>query len=111
MLFAEMRSRHSIVCSTESRKLGTDSAGLFIVVSLRHFWCVAFKDRKGEDIFRKDADRSEIARMRNDPDKYFKIWREFNTKEPPASWLVWPHSESKGWCDQVTGTLNHNTVS
>lgn len=75
------------------------------------FWCVVFKDRKGEDLYRKDADRSEIQRMRNDPDKYFKIWREFNTKEPPASWMVWPHSESKGWCDQVTGQLDQHTVS
>ena len=75
------------------------------------FWCVVFKDRKGEDLYRKDADRSEIQRMRNDPDKYFKIWREFNTKEPPASWMVWPHSETKGWCDQVTGQLDQHTVS
>ena len=69
------------------------------------FWCVAFKDKNGEDIFRKDADTNEIQRMRADPDKYFKIWREFNTKDRPASWLVWPHSKSKGWCDQITGGL------
>ena len=69
------------------------------------FWCVAFKDENGEDLFRKDADKNEIQRMRADPDKYFKIWREFNTKKKPNSWLVWPHSESTGWCDQITGSL------
>jgi len=69
------------------------------------FWCVAFKDESGDEIFRKDADDHEIKRMRNDPDKYFKIWREFNCKSRPKQWLVWPHSKSAGWCDQVTGSL------
>jgi hypothetical protein len=69
------------------------------------FWCVAFNDEKGETLFRKDADQNEIDRMKNDPDGYFKIWREFNASQPPDSWLVWPHSKAKGWCDQVTGSL------
>jgi len=29
----------------------------------------------------------------------------------PSHWVVWPHSESKGWCDRITGQLNHNAVS
>ena len=69
------------------------------------FWCVAFKDKNGEDIYRKDADQAEIERMKKDPDGYCKVWREFQTDKKPHSWLVWPHSRSKGWCDQVTGTL------
>jgi len=58
----------------------------------------------------KDADKDEIIRMMNDPDKYCKVWREFNAEEMPHSWLVWPHSVSKGWADPITGFLN-NTVS
>jgi glycosyltransferase involved in cell wall biosynthesis len=69
------------------------------------FWCVAFKDEQGNDLFRKDADENEIQRMKSDPDGYFKIWREFNIKTKPKSWLVWPHSKSKGWCDQIVGNL------
>jgi hypothetical protein len=69
------------------------------------FWVVAFHDEKGETIFRKDADRNEINRMFLDRDKYCKIWREFNAESRPKKWLVWPHSASKGWCDQTSGDL------
>jgi glycosyltransferase involved in cell wall biosynthesis len=69
------------------------------------FWCVAFKDENDNDIFRKDADESEIARMKNDPDNYCKVWREFSTEIKPKKWVVWPHSKSKGWCDIIQGTL------
>jgi hypothetical protein len=75
------------------------------------FWVVAFHDSKDETIFRKDADKNEIAGYMRDPDKYCKVWREFPTKELPKYWVVWPHSESKGWCDRITGQLNHSVVS
>jgi hypothetical protein len=67
------------------------------------FWAVAFKDKDDQDIYRKDADSNEIKNMMNDPDKYCKIWREFQTSEKPSSWIVWPHSISKGWADPITG--------
>lgn len=70
-----------------------------------NFWCVAFKDNEGKDVYRQDADKDEIDRMFNDPDKYCKVWREFNAEEMPHSWLVWPHSVSKGWADPITGVL------
>ena len=70
------------------------------------FWCVAFKDENGQDVYRQDADVSEINRVKNDPDGYIKLWREFNTTIQPKSWLVWPHSTSKGWADPIVGNLN-----
>ena len=69
------------------------------------FWVVAFHNEKDETIFRKDADINEIKRMMNDPDNYCKVWREFPTTQKPKYWVVWPHSESKGWCDRITGNL------
>ena len=69
------------------------------------FWVVAFHDEKGETIFRKDADNNEIARLKSDPDKYCKIWREFQTTVQPKKWVVWPHSTSKGWCDKIEGKI------
>ncbi len=69
------------------------------------FWVVAFHDEKDETIFRKDADKAEIQRMMNDPDGYCKVWREFQTSHKPKYWVVWPYSESKGWCDRITGNL------
>lgn len=71
------------------------------------FWVVAFhRDGEGDTtIFRKDADKNEIARLMSDPDKYCKIWREFETSYQPKYWVVWPFSSSKGWCERITGNL------
>lgn len=71
------------------------------------FWVVAFhRDGEGDTtLYRKDADKMEIKRLMNDPDKYCKIWREFETSHKPTYWVVWPHSESKGWCERITGNL------
>jgi glycosyltransferase involved in cell wall biosynthesis len=69
------------------------------------FWAVAFHDENDETIYRKDADSSEINRMKNDPDGYCKVWREFQTTVKPKYWVVWPHSVSKGWGERITGNL------
>lgn len=69
------------------------------------FWAVAFKDKDGQDMYRKDADEAEIKRMKTDSDGYCKVWRSFDTKERPSSWIVWPHSKSKGWADPITGNI------
>jgi glycosyltransferase involved in cell wall biosynthesis len=69
------------------------------------FWCVAFHDENDETLYRKDADKSEIDRMLNDPDKYCKVWREFQTTSKPKYWVVWPFSKSKGWSEKITGFL------
>ena len=75
------------------------------------FWVVAFHGANDDTLFRKDADKNEIQGYFRDPDKYCKIWRDFQTDTLPTYWVVWPHSESKGWCDRLTGQLNHNLVS
>jgi hypothetical protein len=69
------------------------------------FWVVAFHNEKDETIYRQDADKGEVDRMLRDPDGYCKVWREFLTDSKPKYWVVWPHSESKGWCDRITGNL------
>jgi len=69
------------------------------------FWVVAFHNEQDETIFRKDADVNEINRMKNDPDGYCKVWREFQTSHKPKYWVVWPYSTSKGWCERITGNL------
>jgi hypothetical protein len=75
------------------------------------FWVVAFHNDKDDTLYRKDSDKNEISGYFKDPDKYCKVWREFPTDEMPTYWVVWPHSESKGWCDRITGRLTHNHVS
>lgn len=70
-----------------------------------NFWAVIFKDKNDQEIYRKDADKEEILNMKQDPDNYCKVWREFETDVMPSSWIVWPHSESKGWMKQIQGNL------
>ena len=70
------------------------------------YWVVAFHDDNDETLYRRDADKNEINSMMNDPDKYCKIWRDFQTTKQPKYWVVWPYSTSKGWCDRITGQLN-----
>jgi len=69
------------------------------------FWVVAFHDKNDNTMYRKDSDEYEIAEYFKDPDGYCKVWREFQTKERPAYWVVWPFSKSKGWCERITGNL------
>ena len=69
------------------------------------FWVVAFHDHNDETIFRKDADKHEIQGFFRDPDGYCKVWRTFNAEQKPSYWVVWPHSESKGWGERMTGNL------
>lgn len=69
-------------------------------------WAVAFEDKHGKEIYRQDANKEEIARILSQPyetDKFAHIWRNFYTEEIPVTWIVWPHSESKGWTDRLTG--------
>lgn len=69
------------------------------------FWVVAFENDKGETIYRQDADKAEIERMKNDVDGYYKVWRIFNIEDKPVKWVIWPHSEKDGWCDRMEGTI------
>lgn len=69
------------------------------------FWVVAFHDENDNTLYRKDADPNEINTMKNDPDGYCKVWREFPTTAKPKYWVVWPYSKSKGWCQRLTGNL------
>lgn len=71
------------------------------------FWCVAFHDRYGRELFRKDCDANEIKGMikaSEDKDGWINIWREYNGPKP-HKWVVWPFSTSKQWCEKLEGRL------
>jgi len=72
------------------------------------FWVIAFKDEDDNELYRQDADKHEIERLINDIEntsEFHNIWREFETKKKPYKWIVWPHSESKGWMPISEGIL------
>jgi len=69
------------------------------------FWAVIFEDEKGEPIHREDLDKTKVENYINGSNDMFDIWKEFETVRQPRKWIVWPHSESKGWCEKLEGTL------
>jgi hypothetical protein len=69
------------------------------------FWVVAFEDEHGNELHRQDANTEEVRNIKNDPDGYCKIWRTFNAAAQPKKWIVWPYSESHGWCNRLTGDI------
>jgi hypothetical protein len=72
---------------------------------IRYIESVAFENEQGETIYRQDAQSDEIKNIKNDPDGYGKVWREFPTHQKPVKWVVWPYSTSQGWCDKIEGNL------
>jgi len=70
------------------------------------FWAVIFQNENDEDMDRHDLTSETINQLKLETEgEFYNIWREFETKERPHKWIVWPHSVSKGWCTQVTGLL------
>ncbi len=70
------------------------------------FWAVAFEDENGVEIHRNDAGPDEIRMLLSRPieqDKFVHIWRSFYAENRPKKWIVWPHSEGKGWQERLTG--------
>ena len=72
-------------------------------------WVVAFKDDKGEELIRLDADENELKNLiSSDPkDEFVRMWREFETSIIPRKWLVWPHSKEKGWMPIIESEIPH----
>jgi hypothetical protein len=71
-------------------------------------WAIAFEDESGQEIYRQDANESEIQSILSIPyeqDKFSHIWRNFYSDKMPVRWVVWPHSASKGWQNRLSGTL------
>lgn len=68
-------------------------------------WAVAFEDIDGNEIYRRDALKEEIQKMKMDTDRYCKLWRTFHTVAQPKKWIVWPHSISNGWELRLTGNI------
>ena len=69
------------------------------------FWAVIFEDEDGTPIHREDLNKQQIDTYLNGSDDTFNVWKEFETVRQPQKWIVWPHSESKGWLEKIEGKL------
>jgi hypothetical protein len=73
------------------------------------FFAIAFLDDKGNDIYRRDAEKSEVLALftENKDDQFIHIWRTFEHPDKPYSWRVWPHTESKGWMERIEQVISY----
>lgn len=74
-------------------------------------WVVALMNKDGVEIYRQDVPAEETKQMLSVPyetDKFIHIWRSFYSDTMPTSWVVWPHSISKGWMDRITNNFKTN---
>jgi hypothetical protein len=70
-----------------------------------HFWYVGVHDAAGQEIYRADADRKEVASLLAGDTPHAVVSRQFETDRIPATWTVWPVSDSKGWLEKVEGPV------
>jgi glycosyltransferase involved in cell wall biosynthesis len=69
------------------------------------FWAVIFEDSSGGVLHRQDLNKQEVEQALKTTEDFVKIWRTFNTEKKPYKWVVWPHSESKGWLNKMEQIL------
>jgi hypothetical protein len=72
-------------------------------------FAIALLDADGKDLYRQDMTIQEMDGLRNQEadDQFVHIWRDFESAIAPDSWRIWPHSESKGWCDRIENKINY----
>lgn len=69
------------------------------------FWYVGFHDSAGTELYRQDAQATELAERLAGGADTVTLEREFSTEQEPATWTVLPHSASQGWLQSVTGPI------
>jgi hypothetical protein len=69
------------------------------------FWSVIFEDEEGNNINRKDLTKDEVSNLLKTTEDDIKIWRTFEIDRKPHKWVVWPHSETRGWINKIEGRL------
>lgn len=82
--------------------------GSLIEQDYDHF-AVSLLDIEGNDIYRQDADETEVKSLfsQDASDQFIHVWREYEYPQKAHSWRVWPHSKSKGWCDRIEQTIRY----
>ncbi|WP_433972755.1 GlcNAc-transferase family protein [Tunturiibacter lichenicola] len=68
------------------------------------FWYLGIRDEGGTEINRQDISRQQLAELPATEPTIVLVC-EFESGTIPASWIVWPVSESLGWLAKLEGRL------
>ena len=73
------------------------------------FFAIAFHDKEDKEICRLDASADEVASILGSLDpsaSHLTIWREFQYKSIPHSWIFWPRSASSGYGERIQNNIS-----
>ncbi len=85
--------------------LAIEKAALPAGVDDYHFWYVGVHDESGREIVRQDLDREGVRAALATADAQAIVHCAFETDRVPASWTVWPVSDSRGWLERIDGPV------
>ena len=68
------------------------------------FCAVIMEQEDGTSVYRKDLQADEIINKLTSEGEWMHINVDMQGQKP-FKWIVWPHSESKGWCEKIEGLL------
>ena len=68
------------------------------------FCAVIMEQEDGTSVYRKDLQADEIINKLTSEGEWIHINVDMQGPKP-FKWIVWPHSESKGWCEKIEGLL------
>ena len=74
-------------------------------------WYVGVHDCDGNELYRRDASRQELAEVVPVCDGRVRLVRKFAAQALPASWTVLPRSASAGWLKPLRGAITSGFAS
>jgi hypothetical protein len=101
-------SRDIHICVHVNELKSTDENGKKVFLDDYNCWMVAVYDVDGKEIHRKDILPNEIKRYTSGKVEWVDYRSIFLANEYPASYVIQPHSVSKGWLHRVTRQCNEH---
>ena len=71
------------------------------------FWYIGINDENHREIYRRDIPTAQLATLPTDTAEIV-LFCELQSGTIPASWAVWPVSESQGWLTKLEGPLGED---
>jgi len=73
-------------------------------------WFVGIQDSRGFDIYQHNLTPEEMKPLNNDGDDLAVVC-EFFSEKTPASWILWPLSNSQEWLQKIQGQFQDGDVA
>jgi len=102
--FARSNDVHVVVHRDEIEGLFDEDGNMLDDLSFAY---VGTHDVNDDEVYRKDLDRDALYAELNKENGFVEYRLIFLSAKRPESFTFWPHSESKGWLNKITKTLDY----